>query len=62
MGEIYVNEHLPFAVNLAEYIRKKVLAVPRCCENMILFLIHILCALTDYSLHGLLLEDSQMSA
>jgi hypothetical protein len=29
----YATEHLPFAVDPAEYIGKKVLAVPRCCQK-----------------------------
>ena len=29
----YANEHMPFAVDLAEFVGKKVLAVPRCCQK-----------------------------
>jgi hypothetical protein len=32
-GGAYATEHLPFAVNPAEYRGKKVLAVPRCCQK-----------------------------
>ncbi|RYP57951.1 hypothetical protein DL769_009186 [Monosporascus sp. CRB-8-3] len=32
-GGAYANEHLPFAVDPAEYTGKKVLAVPRCCQK-----------------------------
>lgn len=29
----YANKFLPFPVNAAEYAGKKVLAIPRCCQN-----------------------------
>jgi hypothetical protein len=29
----YANEHMAFAVDLAEFVGKKVLAVPRCCQK-----------------------------
>lgn len=29
----YANEYLPFTVDPAEYIGKKILAVPRCCQK-----------------------------
>jgi hypothetical protein len=32
-GGAYANKYLPFAVDPAEYIGKKVLAVPRCCQK-----------------------------
>lgn len=32
-GEAYARDHLLFAVELAEYAGKKVLAVPRCCQK-----------------------------
>jgi hypothetical protein len=31
-GGIYASEVLPFPINPIEYIGKKVLAVPRCCQ------------------------------
>jgi hypothetical protein len=30
---VYANTWLPFAVDPVEYIEKKVLAVPRCCQK-----------------------------
>jgi len=30
---IYANRHNPFNINPVEYIGKKVLAVPRCCQK-----------------------------
>ena len=32
-GGEYANTYLPFAVDPAEYVGKKVLAVPRCCQK-----------------------------
>ena len=32
-GGAYANVHLPFAVDPVEYIGKKVLALPRCCQK-----------------------------
>jgi hypothetical protein len=32
-GEAYANRYLRFAVHLADYAGKKVLAVPRCCQK-----------------------------
>jgi hypothetical protein len=32
-GGQYANMHLPFNVDAAEYTAKKILAVPRCCQN-----------------------------
>ena len=32
-GGAYANKYLPFAVDPPEYIGKKVLAVPRCCQK-----------------------------
>lgn len=29
----YANENLPFAVDPADFVGKKVLAVPRCCQK-----------------------------
>ncbi|KAJ0163918.1 hypothetical protein CTA2_2119 [Colletotrichum tanaceti] len=29
----YANTHMPFSVNASDYIGKKVLAVPRCCQK-----------------------------
>ena len=29
----YANEVLPFTINAADYIGKKILAVPRCCQH-----------------------------
>jgi hypothetical protein len=29
----YANEYLPFTIDPADYIGKKILAVPRCCQN-----------------------------
>ncbi|KAK1768181.1 hypothetical protein QBC33DRAFT_569219 [Phialemonium atrogriseum] len=33
IGEAYADEGLLFTVDLAEYVRKKVLAMPRCCQK-----------------------------
>lgn len=33
MGGKYANMYLPFTVDPAEYIGKKILAVPRCCQR-----------------------------
>lgn len=30
---VYANKHNPFEIDPKEYIGKKVLAVPRCCQN-----------------------------
>lgn len=32
-GGAYANENLPFSVDPADFIGKKVLAVPRCCQK-----------------------------
>jgi hypothetical protein len=32
-GSIYANEVLPFPVDPANYIGRRVLAVPRCCQH-----------------------------
>ncbi|OTB01979.1 hypothetical protein M426DRAFT_265280 [Hypoxylon sp. CI-4A] len=32
-GGVYANEYMPFAVDPAEYIGKRILAVPRCCQK-----------------------------
>ncbi|KAK3294856.1 uncharacterized protein B0H64DRAFT_401747 [Chaetomium fimeti] len=32
-GEAYANRYLRFAVDVADYVGKKVLAVPRCCQR-----------------------------
>lgn len=32
-GAAYTNEHLLFAVDPANYARKKIIAVPRCCQK-----------------------------
>lgn len=32
-GGAYANKFLPFTVDVASYASKKVLAVPRCCQN-----------------------------
>lgn len=32
-GGEYANKHLPFHVDAAEYVGRKILAVPRCCQK-----------------------------
>lgn len=32
-GGAYANRYMPFAVDPAEFVGKRVLAVPRCCQN-----------------------------
>jgi hypothetical protein len=32
-GAAYANKYLRFAVDPADYTRKKILAVPRCCQK-----------------------------
>lgn len=31
-GGAFANEVLPFSIEITEYVGKKVLAVPRCCQ------------------------------
>ncbi|KAG4438218.1 hypothetical protein IFR05_006291 [Cadophora sp. M221] len=32
-GGVYANKYNPFEIDPTEYIQKKVLAVPRCCQK-----------------------------